>query len=506
MPRRTAPASIAAMNKTLIAALVAATALLAPAAAQAATVSLDESGALVYQGEGSEGLSLLVTTFQPFQDPNTYLALSDSGADRQVIMPGTPCFTDANFGAVLCPLNPSQPLRVEGSAANDRLSIFNNEVPESKPIVLNGNAGNDELEDAFGGSAGRVMTGGPGNDVIEGHHGNDSIDGGDGNDTVDGGDGDDQVRGGAGDDVMWGDHYYGPGADLLDGGPGTDTTEEWTIPDQLDRQPRVDVTLDGLANDGRPGEGDNVVGIERFDMYITGDFTGSEGPDQIKLVNPGNTGASKLIGRGGDDVLVGYDFDDQVDGGTGNDTVEGGRGNDTVTGGAGRDTIYGDATSSHCTWYSCKIPFGNDTIQARDGEQDNIDCGIGTDTAVVDTIDVVANCETVDAANAPAPAPAPGGVTVKVTRTSLRTLAKQGMKVAVACPAACDVSGSLLLGGKKVGGGRANGSGTVPVKLKLDGKGKRRVKRLRKATLTVRLAVKAGGATETVSRTVKLKR
>jgi hypothetical protein len=61
---------------------------------------------------------------------------------------------------------------------------------------------------------------------------------------------------------------------------------------------------------------------------------------------------------------------------------------------------------------------------------------------------------------------------------------KKGMSVAVACPSTCDVSGSLLLGGK----------------------GKRRVKRLRKATLTMRLAVKAGGASQTVSRTVKLKR
>jgi hypothetical protein len=44
---------------------------------------------------------------------------------------------------------------------------------------------------------------------------------------------------------MWGDYYYGPGADLIDGGPG---------------------------------EGDNVVGIERLSMYVVGDFTGTDGP------------------------------------------------------------------------------------------------------------------------------------------------------------------------------------------------------------------------------------
>ena len=140
---------------------------------------------------------------------------------------------------------------------------------------------------------------------------------------------------------------------------------------------------------------------------MVGDYVGTDGADDIKIINPGNEGPSSLTGLGGNDILVAYDFDDVVDGGAGNDTVEGGRGNDTVTGGPGRDTIYGDATSSHCSWYSCKIPFGNDVIQARDGEEDNIDCGIGTDTAVVDTIDVVANCETVDGAG-PGPAPGPG--------------------------------------------------------------------------------------------------
>jgi hypothetical protein len=43
----------------------------------------------------------------------------------------------------LCPLNPNQPLRIEGSAGNDRLSIFSNDVPDAKPIQIHGNAGND---------------------------------------------------------------------------------------------------------------------------------------------------------------------------------------------------------------------------------------------------------------------------------------------------------------------------------------------------------------------------
>ena len=321
---------------------------------------------------------------------------------------------------------------------------------------------------------------------------------------VDGGEGDDQVRGGAGDDEMWGDNYKQPGADLLDGGPGTDTTEEWGIPSDLTSQPRTNVTLDGVANDGRPGEGDNVVGIERIRVSVVGDYAGTDGPDEIKVINPGNEGPSSLVGRGGNDILVAEDFDDTVDGGAGNDIVEGGRGNDTVTGGPGSDTIMGDATSSHCSWYSCQVPWGNDTIQARDGEQDNIDCGIGTDTAIVDTIDILANCENVDG-RAPGPGPGPGAVAFSIKgKPTIRTLASKGLKIAVPCPSACTVSGTLVLGGKKIGGGsgRTGAAGTASVKLKLAAKAKRRFKRLRKATVTVRVTVNGAQG----SKTLKLKR
>ena len=505
------------MTKTLIAALVAATALLAPAVSQAATVSL-ENGTIVYRGEGAEGNHLLVSTFKPYDDPNTYLSLDDSAP--QTIVNG-PCVKYGDFDPwVLCPLDPGQPLRVEGGAGNDDIgiSISSDAALQAKPIALHGGDGNDQVEDIYDTVSGRVLTGGTGNDTVLGHGGNDAIDGGDGNDVVDGGEGDDQVRGGAGDDEMWGDHYKAPGADLLDGGPGTDTTEEWGIPSDLTSQPRTNVTLDGAANDGRPGEGDNVIGIERIRVSVVGDYVGTDGADEIKVINPGNEGPSSLAGRGGNDILVAEDFDDAVDGGAGNDIVEGGRGNDVVTGGPGQDTIMGDATSSHCSWYSCQIPWGNDTIQARDGEKDNIDCGIGSDTAVVDTIDVIANCENVDgAAPGPGPGPGPGAVAFTIKgKASIRALASKGLTLAVACPAACKVSGELRvdrktarkIGSNHVGSGsaRAKAAGTVPLKLKLASNFRSRFKRLSKATLTVRVTVKAGGATQKGSRTLKLKR
>jgi hypothetical protein len=511
------------MRRILTAACAAAALMATAASAQAATVGL-ENGAIVYRGEGSEGLSLLVSTWEDWETGTEYLRLGDSGADRQAILNG-PCVMSEGWDpAPLCPLDPAQPLVVYGSAADDDLSVYFSDVPAGKPIRLHGLGGDDQIEDASGTVANRLLTGGPGNDTIEGYGGNDTIDGGDGNDTVDGGADDDVVRGGAGNDELWGDHYQEPGRDLLDGGPGLDRTGEWGIPSDLTNQPRTNVTVDGVANDGRPGEGDNVVSIEKIEVYVVGSYTGSEGPDTIKVLNPGNEGPSSLVGRGGNDVLVAEDFDDRVDGGAGDDTVEGGHGNDTVIGGPGRDTIYGDATSSHCSWYSCKIPFGNDTILARDGQPDNVDCGIGTDRAIVDAIDVTANCETVEGAGGAGGGgggggPEPALALAVVGKRSVKSLVSSGLRVSVSCPAACTVSGTLhtdrrtarkvgVRRGTKVGSGRgrAAAAGKATVKLKLTRKAARKFKRLRKATVTVRLTVKSGAASQTLTRAVKLKR
>ena len=188
-------------------------------------------------------------------------------------------------------------------------------MPDSVPVTINGNGGDDTIKDAYDSATGRTLSGGAGNDEIDGYAGNDTLDGGDGNDTLDGGENNDRVLGGDGDDEIHGDGYKNPGADVIDGGPGNDLVSEWTIPENLDRQPAVNVTLDGVANDGRPGENDNVVGVEQLDMYIVGSITGSDAAEKIVLVNPGNHGSSTLIGNGGNDELVGFDYDDTIDGG-----------------------------------------------------------------------------------------------------------------------------------------------------------------------------------------------
>ena len=104
-----------------------------------------------------------------------------------------------------------------------------------------------------------------------------------------------------------------------------------------------------------------------------------------------------MSGGGGNDTITTGNGPDTVDGGPGDDRITAGFNNDTVTGGPGRDALFSDATGNFCGFFSCTVPFGNDTVNARDGEADSIDCGVGADRAVTDRIDTVANCETNDA-------------------------------------------------------------------------------------------------------------
>jgi RTX calcium-binding nonapeptide repeat (4 copies) len=500
------------IKTTLLAACAAA--LIAPAASQAATLGMD-GDTLVYKGEGSEGISLLLSSYEDWNTGTEYLRFSESGA--AVTITAAICDDDP-VGGIICERDPNRPIKIEGSDAKDDISIYSSDaVPDSIPVTINGNGGDDRIKDAYDSSAGRVISGGAGNDELTGYAGNDTLDGGDGNDTMDGGEGNDQVLGGNGDDVVDGDGYKDPGSDVIDGGAGYDYFEGWGQPDQLQRQPTVTLTLDGAANDGRPGENDNVTNVEDFQMYVVGSLTGSDGPEKFVIYNPGNSGPSALIGRGGDDELVGNDFDDSVDGGAGNDHVEGGLGNDTVTGGPGRDTIYGDATASRCTYYSCKIPFGNDVVNARDGEADNVDCGIGQDKAIVDAVDVVANCETVEGAGSNGP-PSGGNGAAKVTfpKGKLSAVAAKGLALKLTCSAACSATATMTaekatarkLGAKKVGSGKGKlaKAGTATLRVKVAKKLVRKLKRLKTAKTTVKVIVKQGGKTQTISRAVTLKR
>jgi len=174
------------------------------------------------------------------------------------------------------------------------------------------------IETIIGGSGNDRIKGCPTNNLIFGNGGKDTIDGVSGNDTVSGGNGNDIFTASAGNDS-----YFGSG--------GRDTV------DYSAESANLTLSIDGIANDGTPGETDNVAGsIENL--------VGGAGADIIT----GNGRANVLIGNGG------------------NDQIFGGSGEDQIIGGGGEDLLSGQA--------------GTDELIAGDGEQDIVSGGSGIDT------------------------------------------------------------------------------------------------------------------------------
>jgi hypothetical protein len=118
----------------------------------------------------------------------------------------------------------------------------------SLALTLNGDSGDDTLS---GGSGDDTITGGTGNNALSGGSGDDTISGGPDNDTITGGPGGDTLTGGLGNDAF--DEGAAPtGTDTIAGSGGIDRVT------YAGRTASVAVTLDGVFNDGEPGEGDNV--------------------------------------------------------------------------------------------------------------------------------------------------------------------------------------------------------------------------------------------------------
>src|SRR5262249_18764671 len=155
------------------------------------------------------------------------------------------------------------------------------------------------------------LTGGSGNDRLTGNADGNELDGGPGADTLDG----------------------GLGADDLVGGDGVD------VADYSARAVPVTVTIDGLANDGEPGEKDVIAAdVEGVQGGSADDsLTGGAGPRTLS----GGDGSDTLAGLAGNDVLFGEDGDDVLAEGSSPN------GQDTLSGGPGVDLAdYGQRTGA----------------------------------------------------------------------------------------------------------------------------------------------------------------
>src|SRR5215213_9610858 len=110
----------------------------------------------------------------------------------------------------------------------------------------------------------------------------------------------------------------------------------------------------------------------------TNPCVGTNGPDRLK----GTDAKNEISGLRGPDYITGKQSADELHGNRGQDEVRAGNGRDRVFGGRGKDELYGGGS--------------NDTMNARDDYKDNVNCGLGTDTAYVDKRDRVnEDCENV---------------------------------------------------------------------------------------------------------------
>jgi hypothetical protein len=402
---------------------------------------------------------------------------------------------------------------VFGNGGNDQITL--RLIADGLPPLhgeASGGAGDDTLKSPPDGrdvpQPETYMEGGPGNDTLVSGNGTDELHGGDGNDTIQSFAGADTVRGEAGDDSVSAgkEEPLDNAADVLDGGDGFDTIPNVDADYNRGTDDDVSVTLDGQANDGERSEGDNVIAVEK--LSVTADhatIVGSDAADDIFV----EANSSTISGLGGNDHLVAYDGSDTIEGGAGDDFLEGGFGNDVLDGGPGVDQFNGDRTERDV------IAIGNDRILARDGVSEPVNCGIGADTAQVDSGDVVdPSCESVDRPGPPpGPAPATPPAQTVVGKLSIRAItAANGVKLEISCPAACTVAAQLRVDKKaarRLALGRSRilaratttlrAGGTRTLKLTVVKKSRKRFARLRSLKVTLRTTTTVTGQKPTTT-------
>jgi hypothetical protein len=327
----------------------------------------------------------------------------------------------------------------------------------------------------------------------------------DGDDDLQSGASSDLLDGGAGNDRLEPDDDDAGSGDVVVGGPGTDSLWVGTAPGASGP---ISASFDGVANDGYAGETDNYgADLENLEGVGTAppiNFVGTDGPNSVQMRSES---ADSLAGLGGDDVIDGANGNDVIDGGAGNDTLSGGGNDDRVTGGPGLDSLSGEGSASG---FYISVA-GNDTIDARDGVREQLNCGPGADTAIVDELDVVPQdpgslCEAVDRSGA-SPQPPTGGTEPAPRVRSTRLRAKKNrVSISLSCAAACSGKLTLKTASKvRLGSKRAVvtlGSASyklaagkkATVKLKLRSKGRSLMRKVTKVRVKLTVSPKSGKA------------
>jgi hypothetical protein len=324
---------------------------------------------------------------------------------------------------------------------------------------LSGGDGNDIINtrnvgpSAFAFANGDSASGGDGNDLITTGNGDDQAngDGGGiflavagapaGSETItgagDGGTGTDVISTGAGDDFGSGDFGDGDRVDLgegndiglvrggdgtgdvTDGGPGLDVIE--LVSDCCDPVPpdaySADLAAGAATKTNAPTESDSIPNFE--------DVTTDRGADTVlgsdgsNVIDTGEQGGFAIAAATDEDALV-----------TGDGLPGPPDAGDSVNPRGGADQV--------------NTGPGDDSIDSRDGSQDRLSCGSGTDTVQADQFDTHVGCENVaitDTRAAGADTDAPGCRVARVKASYSRSAFTKGFPVRVTC----DEAATLLL-------------------------------------------------------------
>ena len=187
-------------------------------------------------------------------------------------------------------------------------------TPTRPRVVLRLGAGDDTAQSGNLNAVGTttVMYGGAGRDTLRSESGTDRLYGGPGNDT------------------LYPDGSSPAPGDVVSGGAGVDLLDLRSVVASSLR-----ASLDGVANDGRPGDRDNYLA----------DIENIHGSHHARNTLVGNARRNVITGGDLGDVLIGGAGKDDLSGGGGNDTLNAvdGRGGDRVSCGSGADVAYLDA-------------------------------------------------------------------------------------------------------------------------------------------------------------------
>jgi hypothetical protein len=169
-------------------------------------------------------------------------------------------------------------------------------------------------------------------------------------------------------------------------------------------------------------DGQGVTCGSLFDAVLVADL--GDGNDSIGAAH---LRSATMHGGPGDDVLDGTDGDDRLYGDAGSDKITGAGGNDLLDGGPGNDQLLGD-------FFYVDVG-GNDTLVSRDGELDEVSCGMGVDRVTADRLDnVYVECDVVDRGPA---APAAGKLRLSARpRPRLASVLRSGLRFTGRFPAA----------------------------------------------------------------------